>query len=865
MSSILCECIIFLPTALTCQSGDATLSQENKPRSVSFAQIGSSDLVHAASVTALAFTRDGKRLVSAGGDGRVIYWDVASGQKTALLDYYDYPIAGLCLSPTTSHFAFGNVEKQIVVWDIVNDTLIAKFRQLKGDFKNCNYATSGDQLLITTTKKLYLWDLTNLRAPVIAPIDQDANFVNANFINEDREILSLDDRGSLALWSRGDLKLLCSRPISKAACTCLTPLADSAIAVGGADGSITIWNYKHNRQEIQIRPHKNAVVDVCAFKVAKKRIIAALSSDGRVSITDLTSKKTNYIALKSGSGLAIAASPTGRMIAFSDANQIRLWDVGQNKEVHGGGIHLNPRSPVVYAKDHSYLITEYAGSLCKIDVSSGNIVAKRRVPTSITALALNEKRSVVASRSADGIEIYDTALSKQIGRVKDSDTFSSYLDFAEDGDHLFWKHENHDGIVYHLPSKQILTSEQTSLLRFRRTFDFPSFEVIQEIHGRADWVYWKPKRNPEVISEQIYLPYRMDISYPHNLLMVAGSTERERGGQSPQLLLKDLPKPSYYYLRFLSLLTHKPVFQIEKPSPFEFSSFRSSPDKSVLIGVDSAGDLACFELHGKQIRRTLLSPETSLRRYSFSPNSKYVIALSESKYKLYFWDLLQLHNQPTILKIPKSSFSISDFSTNPDGSIVRIRHEDGSISLWHNPLLGTSNNTKLTREELNSLWAQLASKDAKKAFHSMCRLVLSGEQAVTYINSRVTVVGTPSETSLKALLRGLDSNSYEIRTKTTQKTLELGHEALPALLALQKTEPPLEVRLRLKQIIEKIEQTEYSGELLRTLRAIEVLRHRGDEQATATLRKLSTGDSNSIVTRYAQLSFRVIQANLSSP
>jgi WD40 repeat protein len=73
---------------------------------------------HTSIVTALAFSSDGRRLVSASKDGTVRVWDTATGQEVLTLQGPGGPLTTVALSEDGRHLACGAEDGAVMVWDV---------------------------------------------------------------------------------------------------------------------------------------------------------------------------------------------------------------------------------------------------------------------------------------------------------------------------------------------------------------------------------------------------------------------------------------------------------------------------------------------------------------------------------------------------------------------------------------------------------------------------------------------------------------------------------------------------------------------------------------------------------------------------
>jgi hypothetical protein len=100
-----------------------------------------------------------------------------------------------------------------------------------------------------------------------------------------------------------------------------------------------------------------------------------------------------------------------------------------------------------------------------------------------------------------------------------------------------------------------------------------------------------------------------------------------------------------------------------------------------------------------------------------------------------------------------------------------------------------------------------------------------------------------------ALIADLDAANFKVRQKAYQELKKLGSHAESALRKGLQGRPSLEMRKRLEQLLES---ATYSREVLRGLRAVEVLERVGTSEAREVLKTLAAGTPGCRLTQEAQ-------------
>ena len=119
-----------------------------------------------------------------------------------------------------------------------------------------------------------------------------------------------------------------------------------------------------------------------------------------------------------------------------------------------------------------------------------------------------------------------------------------------------------------------------------------------------------------------------------------------------------------------------------------------------------------------------------------------------------------------------------------------------------------------------------ADKDAARAYRAVFTLAADGK-AAAFLQERLIPATDKDSEPTRKLIADLDSNQFEVREKASRDLERLEDRVVPALRAVLKGKPDLEVQRRIERILKRIDRPVPPKELLTSLRALEVLEYSG--------------------------------------
>jgi hypothetical protein len=197
---------------------------------------------------------------------------------------------------------------------------------------------------------------------------------------------------------------------------------------------------------------------------------------------------------------------------------------------------------------------------------------------------------------------------------------------------------------------------------------------------------------------------------------------------------------------------------------------------------------------------------------------------------------------------------------SPDGRRLTSGSDDSTALIWDvTGVMGEQARTpRLTHGELTSLWQSLANTDAARAYQAMRTLAAAPDQTVPFLAGRL-LPKRPDPQQIAHLLVDLDSEDFHKRSHATKELAKLGEGVEPALRQALKDNPSIEVRRRIKQLLEELEPPRPEGVspgLLRWSRVLEVLEWIGNAPTRELLEKVAAAPPREEVGRQAEAALK---------
>jgi WD40 repeat protein len=293
---------------------------------------------HQLSVTCVAFSADGTTLFSAGVDGVVRFWDVASGREIRQIRPYPpgEPVY-LAYSPgDATLISAGPNSADVQYWNVSTGKVAGA---IVGVGAVDALALSPDERYLAAAGRVGSVELWDRRSGMLLrhgdPVAGEGREFSALAFSPDGEHLAVGDRNfDIYVWQVGKGKSKARVKAHAGGVTCLAWSPDGRFLVsGGRDGDLIVWEPRTMTESCNLKGHSECVW--CAAISRDGRWIASGSKDRTIILWNSQSgEKVRQIAGSAGGVVSVAFSPDGKTLASAGGDRmIRLWDVKSGKEL----------------------------------------------------------------------------------------------------------------------------------------------------------------------------------------------------------------------------------------------------------------------------------------------------------------------------------------------------------------------------------------------------------------------------------------------------------------------------------------------------------------------------------------------------
>jgi WD40 repeat protein len=356
---------------------------------------------HAGSVHSVAFSPDGKRIVTASSDKTIKIWDAESGKEIRTLKGHSSLVNSAAFSPDGKQIVSGGFDHSIKVWDAQTG---AELRSLTGRTKwvvSVSFTQNGKQIVTETMGG----EFHNERSTKLLDLESGSEIKNlfestrVRFSADNKQVFIEGSDEVVRLWnseSRIRIKTAGGGDVA------LSPDGNQIAGIA-SDYAIELWNIKSGTEVKTLR-----------FGDAKQIYRIAFSSDGKhlalasvyttIRLLNVETGEVRSLIGHSNSVYSVAFSPDGKYLASGSWDgTVRLWNVDTGEEVKTLRGHSSVVASVSFSPSGKQIVSGSWDETIKVwDAETGAEIETLRGHSNIVeSVAFSPNGKYIVSGSRD--------------------------------------------------------------------------------------------------------------------------------------------------------------------------------------------------------------------------------------------------------------------------------------------------------------------------------------------------------------------------------------------------------------------------------------------------------------------------------
>ena len=404
---------------------------------------------HTKRVNSVAYSPDGKTIISGSTDGTVQLWDATTGKPKPILNHTNWvnslfqwlntPVHSVAYSPDGNSVAAGGMDSGVRLWDIQHRGRKATLAGHTSTVETVVYSPDGKTIATAegwTGTTVRLWDAVKGKSKAVLT---GYTHINAMAYSPDGETFATGGesrKNSLQLWDARTMErktTFTEHTDGTLSSIVYSPDGETIAAVNSSDKTVRLWNAKTGTHKATFkpvnefrlsRPDRESDVASVAYSPDGQTLAAVggyfKQNKGTVSLWHVQARKSKIIYEGTDYISAVAYSPDGKTIATGSWNgKIQVWHIVTGEELtaiptkHIGGVES-----LAYSPDGKTLVSGggYRDDIVQLwDAITGDHKTTLRGHTkTVSSVVYSPDGQTIASGSTDGtLRLWDAITGKQ--------------------------------------------------------------------------------------------------------------------------------------------------------------------------------------------------------------------------------------------------------------------------------------------------------------------------------------------------------------------------------------------------------------------------------------------------------------------
>ncbi len=370
-------------------------------------------MVHENAVNSVAFSPDGNYVISGSYDGTARVWEAATGREVARMVHGNY-VSSVAFSPAGNYVISGSYDNTARVWETATGLEVARTTY---DREVISVAFSPDGKYVVAGSgdgSARVWEAATGKE--VARITHMVFDNSIAFSPNGKYIVSGEYDGTARVWEAATGKEVAHFTHGDVANSVAFSPDGKYVVSGSMDGTARVWEVTTGK-EVTHMTHNNRVNSV-RFSPDGKYVISA--SDDHTARVWEADTGTEVARITHDDGVtSVAFGPDGKyVVSGSYDNTVRVWKVDTGSEI----ARLTNDSivnSVAFSPDSKYVVAGSGDKIARVwEVSTGEEVTRLTQDDLVISLAFSPDGKYVVSGSTDGTaRVWEATTGKEIARL----------------------------------------------------------------------------------------------------------------------------------------------------------------------------------------------------------------------------------------------------------------------------------------------------------------------------------------------------------------------------------------------------------------------------------------------------------------
>jgi RNA polymerase sigma factor (sigma-70 family) len=761
------------------------------------ARLGTVRWRHGSQVLALAYSSDGKMLASGSIDETVHLWDAKTGRPLRILRGHGAWVDSVFFTPDGKHVISCGQDQTARVWEVATGKELRRWKT-RGGWKMA-LSPDGKSLAgmgeFPEKATIFLWDTATGKKVRELPYEGEQDVAFDLAFSPDGKRLVCAGK-ALRLFDLATGKQCPVFGKGQRINSVAFSEGGKVLAVGRNGQPVALWDMTTLKEIRRLDGDPEGARALAFAPNGKALAVAAFGPEGRVALWDpATGAKLRDLARKHYQVWNMTFSPSGQTVAVGNLDSIvHLYDAASGKErAASAGGHQERLSFLAFA-DHDRAI---------LSVSSEGLVRQ-----------------------------WDLAMAKAVREFREEGTYGFCGDLSPDGRTLALGGEKGAYLFDWATGKKLRALKGHKLQVFAVAFSPEGARLATAANLDADILLWNEATGKE--SGRLSTPHMLDqrsLAWSPDRKVLASTGAKGDGGKI------------VYTICLWDTATGKQLAEwlANEPGTERYGAgvraMAFSPEGTLLASGGGDRTIALWNVATRTLLTRLHGHPRGVSAVAFSPSGR-MLASGGDDGTVRLWELAtgkERHRYDGHLG------SISRLVFSADGRMLASAGGDTSVLVWSVTGLDPRRRqpeVTLTPGQLEKLWSALAG-DAPQAWRAACTLASAPKQTLAWLQEHLAARSPTDPRRIAQLIADLDSGKYPVRQQATRELEKLGERAESALRKFLDGKATAEARRRAEQLLAKMDGLVQSPEVLRGLRAVEVLEQIGTAEARRQLERLA--------------------------